>query len=85
MVLSVISFIVIFVAHIDQPVPGLVNLQNPPSLIHFILGVLVTALPFVNVIVSFFRCKPSESHRPIYNIVHGKIIGYMAITIARMY
>ena len=80
--LGLISFILIFVAHADRVIPGLANLQDPLTLAHFILGIIVTALPIINAILSLIRCKPTDKYRWIYNIIHGKMIGYIAINIA---
>ena len=72
----------IFIAHVDRPISGLANLQDPLTLAHFILGIVVTALPIVNAILSLFRCKPTDQYRWVYNIIHGKMIGYIAMDIA---
>lgn len=80
--LGLISFILIFIAHADRVIPGLANLQDPLTLAHFVLGIIVTALPIINAILSLIRCKPNEKYRWIYNIVHGKMIGYIALNMA---
>ena len=76
------SFIIIFVAHANQPVSGLVDLSSPLPLSHFIIGIVVTTAQMTNAALSLCRCKPSHKARWIYNIIHGKVIGYSAIILA---
>ena len=81
--LTLLSFVLIFVANIDQPVPGLINVREPVPLTHFLLGVTIPVCQIINAILSLCRCNPKSKYRWIYNLVHGKIIGYVTAVIAR--
>lgn len=85
LVTACVSFVIIFIAHMDYPTPGLVDVSKPLPLTHFILGVMVTGAKIANAVLSLCRCRPSHDRRWIYNIVHGKVIGYSVITLARKY
>ena len=85
LVLASISFALIFVANKDSDTPGIMNdlsTANPIPMSHFVIGVAVMLLHFVNPIIALFRCKPTDRFRLIFNIVHGKFIGYFALILA---
>ena len=85
LVTSSISFVIIFVAHMDRPTPGLIDVSQSLPLTHFILGIIITAAQMINASLSLCRCKPSHKKRWIYNIVHGKAIGYITFKLACKY
>ena len=86
MTIGSIAFILIFIANIDSTIlPGLAYISDPVVLAHFILGIIVTALPFINALLSLIRCKPTGQYRWIYNLIHGKFIGYFTILLACTY
>jgi hypothetical protein len=82
LVISSVSFVIIFVAHADRVTPGLIDVSQPLPLAHFILGIIITGAQMTNAALSLCRCKPSHSNRWIYNIVHGKFIGYSTFKLA---
>ena len=82
LVTSSISFVIIFVAHADRPIPGLIDVSQPLPLAHFIQGIIITGAQMTNAALSLLRCKPSHKYRWIYNIVHGKFIGYSTVKLA---
>lgn len=82
LVTSSVSFVIIFVAHVDRTTPGLIDVSQPLPLAHFILGIIITGAQMTNAALSLCRCKPSHKNRWIYNIVHGKFIGYSTVKLA---
>lgn len=82
LVLSSTSFVLIFVANIDQPIPGLIDVGEPLPLVHFLFGVTIPAFQILNSVFSLFRCNLKSKYRWIYNIIHGKAIGYATIVMA---
>lgn len=80
-----ISLVLIFVAHIDSRVPGLVDLSLPLPLSHFTVGIVVAAGQQLNIMLALFRCKPAAKFRWIYNILHGKITGYITSLLSCKY
>ena len=82
LVLGSTSFVLIFVANIDQPIPGLIDVREPLPLVHFLFGVTIPAFQILNSILSLFRCNLKSKYRWIYNIIHGKAIGYATMVMA---
>lgn len=84
LVTSSVALVIIFVAHVDRTIPGLIDVSQPLPLAHFILGIIITGAQMTNAALSLCRCKPSHAYRWIYNIVHGKFIGYSTVKLAGM-
>nr|QHX41471.1 ferric-chelate reductase 1 [Halisarca dujardinii] len=71
-VLTDISFIVIFVGLQGFLEFGAVN---PLGSAHFIIGVIVVTFQIYNPIIAAFRCPPGAKLRPIFDVIHGILVG----------
>jgi hypothetical protein len=84
LLVAVVAFVLVFVAHKDQSIPGLIDFGagNKIGTAHFSFGIVIMALHILNPLISLCRCKPSGKNRWIFNVVHGLIIGYGLQTLA---
>ncbi|XP_074641316.1 uncharacterized protein LOC141899062 [Tubulanus polymorphus] len=65
MILTVIGFVLIFIAE-----KGLDIDDKLPEKAHPILGITVTGLCLLNPIMAMFRCHPEDKGRPVFNWMH---------------
>ena len=76
------AFVLIFASNWDSNPRGLIDLSTRLPLSHFIIGITVMTLHLANPMIALFRCKPDGRFRWIFNILHGKVIGYLAMILA---
>ena len=80
--LAASAFTMIFVSNRNDSPRGLMDLSTNLRLSHFIIGITVMTLHLANPMIALFRCKPDGRFRWIFNILHGKVIGYLAMLLA---
>ncbi|CAF3499833.1 unnamed protein product [Rotaria socialis] len=76
-VLTILAFILILVYSNGEWVPQ----YKGRSFAHSIIGIITISFAAIQPIIAFFRCKPDDEYRFIFNYVHG-IVGFTSFLLS---